>query len=83
MEAVGPPAPVISSIAVRTSWTVPVLMLMTPPVASVLVTAVVLKVMVLPSIVSVSAAVNAVERASTDVLPPESLVAAVVVVAVC
>ena len=61
----------------------PVLTLIEPPVDEVLVDPVVTKVIVLPSTVSVlPAAVRAVPRPSVDVVPPESFVAAVTVVAV-
>ena len=85
VDTFAPVAPVMASIALRTSCTVAVLPVPMPivtlPVASVAdaAVAVVLKVMVLPSTVSVEPSVIAVAR-SLEAAPavPTSLVAAVI-----
>src|ERR1700722_8074149 len=59
VDASGPPiVPVILSTASRTSWTVPVVRLMTPPLDEVLVLPLVTKVIVLPLMVRVSLVVK-------------------------
>lgn len=75
VAALPPVEPVILSIALRISCTVPVV-LMVPPLAVVLVAAELLKVSVLPSTVSVSLLAKAAERSPVAV--PESTVPVVI-----